>query len=109
IAVTQSQTPDPAELPNPGVPPDQAQAPGVTPAAPPAFDPDDTPLTQSLSVSFGPFRLFPAARAFEKNGMPLALGNRALDILMVLLERPGEVVTHRELISRVWRGLVVDP
>jgi len=61
------------------------------------------------SISFGPFRLFPAARAIEKNGIPLALGNRALDILMVLVERAGEVVSHRELIARVWRGLVVDP
>jgi DNA-binding winged helix-turn-helix (wHTH) protein len=60
-------------------------------------------------ISFGPFRLFPAARAFEKDGVPFALGNRALDILMVLVERAGEVVSHRELIERVWRGLVVDP
>ena len=64
---------------------------------------------QSEIVSFGPFRLFPTARAFEKDGVPLALGNRALDILMALVERAGEVVSHRELISRVWRGLVVDP
>jgi len=37
------------------------------------------------------------------------LGNRALDILVVLVERAGEVVSQRELIGRVWRGLVVDP
>src|SRR5262249_14768479 len=65
--------------------------------------------SQSVAVSFGPFRLFPTARAFEKDGVPLALGNRALDILMVLVERAGELVTHRELIARVWRDLVVDP
>jgi len=65
--------------------------------------------SQSIAVSFGPFRLFPTARAFEKDGVPLALGNRALDILMVLVERAGELVTHRELIARVWRDLVVDP
>lgn len=60
-------------------------------------------------ISFGPFRLFPAARAFEKDGVPFALGDRALDLLTVLVERAGEVVSHRELIARVWRGLVVDP
>src|SRR3954470_5711941 len=60
-------------------------------------------------VSFGPFRLFPAARVIEKDGVPLALGNRALDILVVLVERSGEVVSHRELLARVWRELVVDP
>ena len=60
-------------------------------------------------ISFGPFRLSPATRALEKNGVPLTLGHRALDILIVLAERPGQIVSHRELISRVWRGLVVSP
>jgi predicted ATPase/DNA-binding winged helix-turn-helix (wHTH) protein len=60
-------------------------------------------------ASFGPFRLFPSARAIEKDGARLALGDRALDILMVLVERAGEVVTQKELIARVWRGLVVEP
>ena len=77
--------------------------------SPSPLEPDDAPSPQGGAVSFGPFRLFPTARAFEKNGVPLALGNRALDILMVLVERAGEVVTHRELIARVWRDLVVDP
>jgi predicted ATPase/DNA-binding winged helix-turn-helix (wHTH) protein len=60
-------------------------------------------------VSFGSFRLFPAERTLEKNGVPLVLGSRALDILIVLAERAGEIVGTRELIARVWRGLVVDP
>jgi predicted ATPase/DNA-binding winged helix-turn-helix (wHTH) protein len=60
-------------------------------------------------ISFGPYRLFSGARVLEKDGIPLALGNRALDILMVLVEHAGEVVSHRDLIARVWRGLVVDP
>jgi predicted ATPase/DNA-binding winged helix-turn-helix (wHTH) protein len=37
------------------------------------------------------------------------LGNRALDILTVLVEHAGKVVSHRDLMARVWRGLVVDP
>jgi predicted ATPase/DNA-binding winged helix-turn-helix (wHTH) protein len=45
----------------------------------------------------------------EKDGRPLALGNRALDILIVLVEHRGEVVSHRELLSRAWRGLIVSP
>ena len=60
-------------------------------------------------VSFGPFRLSPTARAIERDGIPFALGDRALDILIVLVERAGGIVSHRELISRVWRGLVVSP
>jgi len=48
-------------------------------------------------------------RAIHKDGVPLTLGHRALDILIVLVERAGEVVSHRELNSRVWRDLVVNP
>jgi len=86
-----------------GQTPPQSEHSRVAPNAPP---PNDVPTSQ---ISFGPFRLFPAARALERDGLPLPLGNRALDILMVLVERAGEVVSQRELIARVWRGLVVDP
>lgn len=60
-------------------------------------------------ASFGPFRLSPARREFERDGVPFALGDRALDILIVLVERAGEIVSQRELMSRVWRDLVVTP
>jgi predicted ATPase/DNA-binding winged helix-turn-helix (wHTH) protein len=59
-------------------------------------------------ASFGPFRLFMAERLLEKAGEPLELGNRALDILIALVERAGEVVTHKELISRVWPDVIVE-
>src|ERR1043165_3839702 len=60
------------------------------------------------SVSFGPYHLFPGARVLQKAGTPVAWGSRALDILIALVERAGEVVNQRELISRAWRGLVVE-
>lgn len=60
-------------------------------------------------LSFGPYRLYPKERAIERDGVSLSLGSRALDILIVLAERAGEVVTQRELIARVWRDLVVLP
>ena len=41
--------------------------------------------------------------------MPLALGDRAMDILIALAEHPGEIVSHRDLIATVWRDLVVSP
>src|SRR5438093_8861185 len=61
------------------------------------------------SVTFGPFRLYPVARVIERDGVRLALGSRAFDILLVLVEHAGEVVSHRELMQCVWRGLVVTP
>ncbi|MBR0782075.1 ATP-binding protein [Bradyrhizobium iriomotense] len=63
---------------------------------------------QDSAISFGPFRLFAKSRLLEKDGVPLHLGGRALDILIVLAERAGEVVDKRELIKQVWSGVNVD-
>jgi DNA-binding winged helix-turn-helix (wHTH) protein len=59
-------------------------------------------------VTFGPFRLYPTARVLERDGQPLQLGSRALDLLITLIEHAGEIVDHRALIASAWRGLVVD-
>ena len=60
------------------------------------------------TIAFGPFRLLAKSRLLEKDGAPLHLGGRALDILIFLAERAGEVVDKRELIKRVWSGVTVD-
>ncbi|EJN10548.1 putative ATPase [Bradyrhizobium sp. YR681] len=44
----------------------------------------------------------------EKEGSPLHVGGRALDILIFLAERPGEVVDKRELVKRIWADVNVD-
>src|ERR1700756_1643519 len=59
-------------------------------------------------ASFGPFRLFMAERLLEKADEPLELGSRALDMLITLVERAGQVVTRKELISRVWPDVIVE-
>jgi predicted ATPase/DNA-binding winged helix-turn-helix (wHTH) protein len=63
---------------------------------------------QDSAISFGPFRLVAKSRLLEKDGAPLHLGGRALDILIFLAERAGEVVDKRELIKRVWADVTVD-
>src|SRR5271170_2965116 len=59
-------------------------------------------------VSFGPFSLFAAERLLKKADEPIPLGDRALDLLIALAERAGEVVTHKELISTVWPDVTVE-
>jgi predicted ATPase/DNA-binding winged helix-turn-helix (wHTH) protein len=59
-------------------------------------------------VEFGPFRLRPAERILEKDGVPLKIGSRALDVLTTLLEHAPRVVSKRDLITLVWGTLVVD-
>lgn len=66
------------------------------------------PTSLDDSICFGSFRISLSARTLERNGVPLEIGSRALDILIALIERAGEVVSHRELMTKVWRGLVVD-
>lgn len=56
---------------------------------------------------FGPFRLEPAVRTLYRDGMVVKLGSRAFDILVMLVERRGTVVTPRELMAVAWQGLVV--
>ncbi|MDR6536340.1 winged helix-turn-helix domain-containing protein [Variovorax soli] len=68
----------------------------------------DISPARGANASFGPFRLFPAERKVEREGVPLPLSSRALDLLIVLVEHAGETVGHEELTLRVWRGLVVD-
>ena len=43
-------------------------------------------------ISFGPFRLLPTRRLLLEGNEPVHLGSRALDLLIALIERPGEVV-----------------
>ena len=59
-------------------------------------------------ASFGPFRLHVTERLLEKNGVPVEIGSRALDILVTLLEQAPEVVSKHDLNRRAWGRLIVD-
>ena len=69
---------------------------------------DEETLNTADFVTFGPFRLCVAQRLLEKSGSPLHLSARALDILIVLIERAGEVVSKKKLLARVWPDVSVD-
>ena len=69
---------------------------------------DERPPLAADLISFGPFRLCPAHRSLEKAGSPIHLSARALDILIVLVERAGEVVSKKKLMARVWPDVTVD-
>ena len=62
----------------------------------------------AATIRFGPFQLKPAERLLERDGTAVLVGSRALDLLIALVERAGEVVSRRELIDRVWPDLVVE-
>jgi predicted ATPase/DNA-binding winged helix-turn-helix (wHTH) protein len=60
------------------------------------------------NLRFGPFELSIRARVLWRDGVALPLGSRALDILIYLAERPGEVITNQELIDHVWSSVTVE-
>ena len=60
------------------------------------------------ALTFGRFRLLPAARILYCGDQRLKVGSRALEILLALAERAGDLVSKQELAARVWPGLHVD-
>jgi len=56
----------------------------------------------------GPFQVRPAQRRVVARGHALALGARAFDLLLVLIERRDRVVGKDELLALVWPGVVVE-
>jgi DNA-binding winged helix-turn-helix (wHTH) protein len=60
------------------------------------------------NLQFGPFELSSRERALRRDGLALPLGSRALDILIYLAERPGEVIAKQELIDHVWPDVTVE-
>jgi DNA-binding winged helix-turn-helix (wHTH) protein len=59
-------------------------------------------------LRFGPFELSIGERLLRREDQVLPLGGRALDILIYLAERPGEVVAKQELIDHVWSDVTVE-
>ena len=60
------------------------------------------------ALAFGNFRLYPRERRLEREGRPVRIGDRALDILVALTGRAGEVVTKEELNGRLWPDVTVE-
>jgi predicted ATPase len=57
---------------------------------------------------FGRFELQPLERRLLVDGVEATLGGRAFDVLLILAEHMGSLVSRSELIDRVWTGLVVE-
>ncbi|HEU0198908.1 MAG TPA: winged helix-turn-helix domain-containing protein, partial [Burkholderiaceae bacterium] len=71
----------------------------------------DTPATSNavqIEYRFGRFRLLPQEHRLLVDGEAANLGPRAFNLLVVLVERAGQLVTKDEILSRVWPGLVVE-
>jgi DNA-binding winged helix-turn-helix (wHTH) protein len=59
-------------------------------------------------ISFGPFTLVASERLLMKEGAPVELGSRTLNILIALVSRPNDIVSKRELLAQVWPDVIVE-
>src|SRR5258706_11854734 len=59
-------------------------------------------------LRFGEFELAPVARTLWHRGEEIRLGSRALDILIALASRPGQILSKDDLTQLVWRGAFID-
>ena len=55
-------------------------------------------------VSVGDLTLDPASRRVTRGGAPIEISAREFDILQLLLERAGKVVTRYTILDEVWDG-----
>src|SRR6266702_4690925 len=59
-------------------------------------------LSSGRYISFGPFRIDQQRQEVTRNGSRLKLQGKVYQVLLTLLEKPGEVVTREELRMRLW-------
>ncbi|WP_085707465.1 winged helix-turn-helix domain-containing protein [Pseudomonas sp. B35(2017)] len=65
-------------------------------------------LSTASVLRFGPFAFHLRQRLILEGDRQLRMGGRALDILQVLVERAGRVVSKEQLIALVWPTSVVE-
>ena len=71
----------------------------------------DTRLEQLAGqggYAFGPFVVDPLRRRLWRDGRPVPITSKTFDVLVVLLEHRGHVVSKDELLNRVWPNTAVN-
>jgi DNA-binding winged helix-turn-helix (wHTH) protein len=58
--------------------------------------------------TFGDFEFDDRRRGLKAGGQPVRLSGQAVDVLCLLLERPGELITREEIERRLWPDRNVD-
>jgi DNA-binding winged helix-turn-helix (wHTH) protein/Tol biopolymer transport system component len=60
------------------------------------------PVGEKQTLRFGPFELDTQCGQLRKNGVGLKLQGQPIQILEILLEKPGQLVTREEIRQRLW-------
>ncbi len=63
---------------------------------------------ETMRYSFGPFQFDPVRRQLWRNGALVVTTPKALELLQVLLEQPGQVVEKDAILSRLWPAIYAE-
>src|SRR6266851_7144744 len=66
------------------------------------------PAPAPAAIEFGRFSVLPHRRELLAEGRPVELGGRAFDVLMVLIEASGAIVSKDALMNRVWPKRIIE-
>src|SRR5687767_1759663 len=66
-------------------------------------------MSEYHSYEFGTFRLVPCERLLHRNGEAVSLAPKAFDVLCLLVERAGQLVTKGELLNAIWPNTHLEP
>jgi TolB-like protein len=64
--------------------------------------------TESIFYDFGPFRVDARERLVRRGGQPVPLTPKAFDILLVLIQNGGRILTKEEMMKLVWPDTMVE-
>lgn len=64
-------------------------------------------MTQAPTFAFGEYLFIPRRQLLLKNGQAVRIGCRALDLLTAFVQRPGEMLSKRELLEEAWPSTTV--
>ena len=65
-------------------------------------------LLRDETFIFGPFQFSPSRGTLRDAGRFVRLGNRAMEVLALLVEHAGKLVSHEEIVQRVWPNTFVS-
>ena len=63
---------------------------------------------EDVLYAFGPFTLDPVSGVLRRHGAVVALPNKSLELLTILVERRGQLICKEELMNELWPDLAVE-
>jgi DNA-binding response OmpR family regulator len=61
-------------------------------------------MSPQSPIRFGLFKVDLKARELRKRGIKVKLQDQPFEVLVALLELPGQLVTREQLQARIWAG-----